>query len=189
MRNRKENFLPGFKQMGEKQFGGGLLRGNPRGARPISTKRPMHLVLKSSMATGKRSFLMPERSKRIEEMIHRLGKLQGVRIYRFANSGNHLHLLVLPRSRKAFSQFVRSISGVAARLSLEKERGKARPPDSKDATTRKRSIAPKPAFWDARPFTRIVDWGREFKIAARSILDNIKEDLLFWPKSVEFSSA
>jgi REP element-mobilizing transposase RayT len=198
MSSRRENFLPGFKQLGARQFGGALLKGNPRSARPLSTKRPMHLVMRSTMAIGDRSFLEPKRAQRIEKMVHRLGKQQGVKIFRFANSGNHLHLLVLPRSRKAFHNFVRSVSGVAARLSLGKERGKAAKPQlsrSKKKVFYKSKNSDHSAFWDARPFTRIVEWGREFNTTRKALehggsrKNSISSVLNFWPRELSESTA
>jgi REP element-mobilizing transposase RayT len=135
------------------------------------------------MAIGKRSFLEPARAQRIEKMVHRLGKLQGVKVYRFANSGNHLHLLVLPRSRKAFHDFVRSVAGVAARLSLGKERGKAALKIKKKSLEKNSDHS---TFWDARPFTRIVEWGREFKMTSGALESRGKrgEVLNFWPTQI-----
>ena len=188
MRSRTENFLPGFKELGVRRFGGALLKGNPRSARPLSTKRPLHLVMRSSMAVGKRSLLQPDRAGRVEKMVHRLGKHQGVKILRFANGGNHLHLLVRPRSRKAFHSFVRALSGVAARLSLERERGKAATKKSKN------SYRSPEDFWDARPFTRIIDWGHGYNIIARTLENGTRGKGLrdlhdFWPRTLKESTA
>ena len=77
-------------------------------------------------------------------MVHRIGKLNGVKVYRYANSGNHLHLIVSPRSRQAFRAYLQAISGIIARMTLNVERGKPL------------GIQ----FWDARPFTKIVEWGK-----------------------------
>jgi REP element-mobilizing transposase RayT len=74
----------------------------------------MHLVMRSSLATGELSFLRAKRARRIQELVYGLGKKHQVRVYRFANAGNHLHLLVMPKSREAFKSFLRSISGVIA---------------------------------------------------------------------------
>jgi hypothetical protein len=46
---------PGFGQLGVKKFGGSSLRGNAREQRPIAVKRPIHLVMKSSLARGEQS--------------------------------------------------------------------------------------------------------------------------------------
>ena len=159
----KQLLFPEFEKLKQKDFGGSLISGNPREPRPISTKRPMHLVMRSSHARGQNSFLSPKRSKLIRELIYRSGKHQGVKIYRYANSGNHLHLIVLPSSRKAFQRFIRVISGLIARITLGVERGHAR------------GIK----FWDARPFTRILEWGRDFNTSCRYLLQNTLEALGF----------
>jgi REP element-mobilizing transposase RayT len=140
-------------------FGGSLLKGHPRGARPIRAKQPLHVVLRSSLARGPRSFLAPTRARRIENLVYRLGKKLDVRVYRFANSGNHLHLLVLPRSRESFHAFSRAFCGIVARITLVAERGRAK------------SVR----FWDNRPFTRVVTWGRDFKGVDRYVKRNTLE--------------
>lgn len=87
-----------------------------------------------------------------------------VEIHRYANSGNHLHLLVKPSSdRKQFTAFMRAISGLIARQVLKAERGQAK------------GIK----FWDARPFSRLVSWGKAFERCARYIEKNIFEALGF----------
>lgn len=152
-----------FEKEKKKDFGGSLLRGNARERRPISVKRPMHLVLRSSMAKGENSFLRGKRDSQLKVLIHRMAKTKGVKVYRLANSGNHLHLIVLPSSREAFHSFIRSISGLIARLVLGVERGRAQGLK----------------FWDARPFTRILEWGRDFKTACSYVLQNTLEALGF----------
>jgi REP element-mobilizing transposase RayT len=169
MRSRKQGYLPGFDQLGlgEKEFGGSkkLNKAHAREARPISIKRPMHMVMRSSLATGERSFLRAKRARQIEALVHRLGKECGVKVYRFANSGNHLHLIVLPSSREAFKSYIRAITGVIARLTLGAERGSAQ---------NKR-------FWDAKPYTKIIEWGREYKATCAYLLQNTLEALGFIP--------
>src|SRR6476659_6927628 len=144
MRARKQSYLPGFGKLAKAEFGGSALKGNAREERPISTKRPMHLVMRSTLARGDKSFLNRSRARKIEELVRRLAKDKNVKVYRYANSGNHLHLLVLSASRRGFKAYVRALSGLIARLTLGVERGRA--------------LGVK--FWDARPFTRIVEWGR-----------------------------
>jgi REP element-mobilizing transposase RayT len=162
MKNSRADFLPGFQKVGRKEFGGANLKGNPRAARPIAIKRPMHLVLRSSYAKGRKSFLHTDRADRIRSVVFRLGKAKGVKIYRFANSGNHLHLLLQARSRTAFHGFLRAITGIIARITLQVQRGY--PMGLK--------------FWDhSRPFSRIVEWGREFNSVANYLLQNTLEGL------------
>jgi REP element-mobilizing transposase RayT len=162
MKKPRTELLPGIERAGAKEFGGVALKGNPRTARPIAVKRPMHLVLRSSYAKARRSFLHPDRAERIKLLVFRLGKEKGVKVYRFANSGNHLHLLVLARSRGAFHGFLRAITGIIARITLQVQRGY--PMGLK--------------FWDhSRPFSRIVEWGREFRIVTNYLLQNTLESL------------
>lgn len=165
VRSPKQAYLIGFDGLGAKTFGGSTIKGNPRDARPISTKNPMHLVMRSSHATGTRSFLKGARVRQIETLVYRLGKQTGVRVYRYANSGNHLHLVVLPRSRRAFHAYLRAISGLIARITLGAERGSAADVQ----------------FWDARPFTRILQWGKDFQNACRYVLQNTLEAIGFLP--------
>ena len=161
----KQLHFPEFDRLKIKDFGGALIKGNAREQRPLSTKRPLHLVMRSSIAKGERSFLHLKRSKKIRDIVYGAGKSQGVKVYRFANSGNHLHLVVLPSSRDAYFRFIRSITGRVARLTLNVERGRAKGLK----------------FWDALPFTRILEWGKDFSRVSRYLRQNVLEALGFIP--------
>jgi len=134
----------------------------------------MHLVLRSSQAKGAKSFLAPHRSKKIEALARTIGLKTGVEVKSFANSGNHLHLIVLPRSRKAFRAYIRAISGVIARLTMGMERGPAAGKKKAPAETHSK-------FWDSRPFTRILEWDRSLKTAQKYLVQNTLEALGFIP--------
>src|SRR5947207_3188167 len=98
-----------------KYIGGAyLLNSNAKEARPISVKKSSHLVMRSLHAKGQRSFLRFDET--IQNTVRKQGKKFGVKVYRFANGGSHLHMIILPRSRVAFNAFIRSISGLIARL-------------------------------------------------------------------------
>jgi REP element-mobilizing transposase RayT len=150
-----------------KHFGGAYLKkSHPKVARPLSIKRSLHLVMRSSKATGSYSFL--KNSRKIFDIIYKQSKLHGVKIYRYANGGNHLHLVILPRSASAYRKFIRAASGLIARLILRRERGSVQ-----QATTTKTK------FWDQRPYTRIVEWGRDFKSVSNYLMQNILEAIGF----------
>jgi REP element-mobilizing transposase RayT len=165
VRLKKAPYLPGFEALGVKEFGGSerLKKAHAREARPIAIKRPMHLVMRSTLATGERSFLRAKRARKIETLVYKLGKECGVKVYRFANSGNHLHLIVLPSSRAAFKAYIKAVSGIIARITLSAERGSAQ------------GIR----FWDSKPYTRILEWGRDFKTACQYVLQNTLEAIGF----------
>ena len=154
-----------------KYFGGAYLKNsNPKEKRPISTKRSMHLVMRSSKARANLSFL--KHNRRVHSIVATQAKAFGVKVYRFANASNHLHMIVLPISRKAFQGFVRAISGLIARVILGAERGS---PKLEAGEGRSWS------FWDKRPFTRVVEWGRDFRTTTSYLLQNSLEALGFIP--------
>ena len=66
-------------------------------------------------------------------------------------------------SRRALNRFLRAVSGLIARFIMKAERGKA--------------CGIK--FWDARPFTRIVIWGKAFKAAKEYVELNFLEAMGF----------
>lgn len=136
-------------------FGGSLLKGNAKTKRPLSTKSAVHLVLKSAYATGSRSMLQRQNSQRIDRILRHQAKTAGVRIYHLVNAGNHLHLVVRIQSARLFARFLRSITGLIARHVMRRERGAARVSE-----TPTRAGA---GFWVARPFTRLVTWGRDYR--------------------------
>lgn len=147
-----------------KHFGGEYLKNsNAKTKRPFSSKKAMHLVLRSTMAKGPLSLL--RKNPKISEIVFAQAKKAGVKVYRFANAGNHIHLIVLASSRIAFKRFIRAISGLIARLILGAEKGRAK--------------AVK--FWDKRPFSRILEWGRDFKISCDYLLQNTLEAFGFIP--------
>ena len=163
MRSSQQFIFSGFEKLKIKDFGGALIKGNPREARPVSTKRPMHLVMRSTLARGERSFLRPARAKQIKDLVQRTSQRHGVKVYRFANSGNHLHLVIKPVSKRAFQTYIRAISGLIARITLGAEKGKAKGLK----------------FWDARPFTRIVEWGQDYQNVCNYVLQNTVEAIGF----------
>lgn len=99
---------------------------------------------------------MLKRQRRIESLVRGRAAAEGIRVYDFANVGNHLHIVIRVPSRRAYKSYVRALGGLIARQVLGAERGKPqlgqRTPGS-DVISR---------FWDARPYTRIVTWGRDY---------------------------
>ena len=98
------------------QHGGDITKGKRKGRRPIAVKRSMHIVLRSSYATGPRSFLAPRNAMYIKSLLHSLSQKHKVIIYESANAGNHLHLLIRAMSRIDFQRFVRSLASQIARF-------------------------------------------------------------------------
>ena len=145
-----------------KEFGGALLKkSNAKVARPISTKHAMHIVLRSDRAKGAISMLAPKNSKKIQRILWTQARHFGVRIYEYANVGNHLHLLLRAGHRDGFKNFLRSITGLIARLVLDAEKGKAQGLK----------------FWSYRPYSRLVAWKKGYQIAKDYVMQNHLEAL------------
>lgn len=148
-------------------FGGLLLKGNAKVARPLSTKEPIHLVLKSANAVGTQSMLQTYNVKKIDKIIRSHAKLCRIRVYHLVNVGNHLHLVIKLDARILFAKFVRTITGLIARHVLKQERGPQNH-ETKSLKSRKN----KSSFWVARPFTRLISWGKDYKFVARYMEKN-----------------
>ena len=169
MRHKKSKAkqLSLFKKKIIRQFGGALLKGNAKMARPLSTKEAVHLVLKSAQAIGTKSMLHTYNVSKIDEIIRTHARLCRIRIYHLVNVGNHLHLVIKLDDRKEFSKFIRVITGLIARHVLKSQRGAAG--ESKAAGYEKNQ------FWVARPFTRLIAWGRDYEHITRYMKKNIND--------------
>jgi len=150
-----------FKSPPRLSFGGSLLkRSHAKTPRVLSSKQALHIVLRSEAAKGHRSFLRNERL--LQNLILKQGRRHGVKVYQVSNGGNHLHILVRFTQRRGLQNFLRSICGIIARKTLQKERGISN--NSPQATSNEscnQSWLGK--FWDQRPFTHLVKWGPAFK--------------------------
>ncbi len=96
---KKNQTLNLFKDNIPKYFGGNFLKGNAKRARPLSSKHAIHVVLKSEMATGPRSFLAGRNVRKVDAIIRSRASKVGVRIYHAVNVGNHIHLIIRPQYR------------------------------------------------------------------------------------------
>jgi len=155
----------------EKEFGGARLKkSHAKKSRPIAIKKTMHLTLRSSKAKGEKSFRYDKnRIQKIDKVVKTQARKFGVEIYRFAIVGNHLHLLVKASFREGFISFLRSISGIIARIALGAERGSAKLRESARG------------FWDQRPWTRILFTWTEFKNVKKYVEQNFNEAMGFVP--------
>lgn len=167
---RGQAALPGFEFKKKLAFGGSQSRGNPKTARPVVTNQALHITLRSTHARGRGSFLYQARS--VERILRRQAEIFGIRLYDFANAGNHLHLLLRTPTRRALQGFLRAVSGLIARLVLGCEKGAPwrvdleyeglAPKREKFASGRRSPGPARMQFWDARPHSRIVSWGPDY---------------------------
>lgn len=155
---------PRFKKM--LSYGGTFRKkAKNRGARPLSTKDSIHLVLRSTKATGTQSFRHHSKQARVHRLIQSHCRKFGISLQQFANAGNHLHLLIRLPKRHVYPRFIRGLTGALAL---------AQTGASKIAKLKTR-------FWDFRPFTRVVQSRRGYQVARDYVLLNQLEALQIIP--------
>jgi REP element-mobilizing transposase RayT len=125
--------------------------------RPFDPKQALHVTLKSSLARGQRSLLARERRAILQGLSLRTAERHHVRLYRYANVGNHIHLLLSARKRQDLRSFLREFAGAVAVVVTGAAKGRPQ------------------RFWDCPPWSLIVSWGRQFERAKRYILLNLLE--------------
>jgi REP element-mobilizing transposase RayT len=140
------------------EHGGDVGKGKRKRARPLDTKRPLHVVLRSSRATRDWSMLRSSVAGRIKNDARRLARRYGLTLYRYANVGNHIHMLTRARSRAGLQCFLRVFAGVTAKRVTGPRRGRA-----------------VGKFWDRLAYSRIVSWGREYRSVAANVRQNEDE--------------
>ena len=167
MRARQLSFLPKIPL----EHGGQIRRGKRKIARPIALKQPLHVVMRSSMARGRHSMLTPAHETRVRAIVDATAEKYGIRVHRFVNVGNHLHLLVQTRTRPAFQGFLREIAGAIAMLVTGSRKSHPIDPRGSAALGTDRSKGPR-RFWDLLAYTRVVSWGRDFASLKRYFIKN-----------------
>lgn len=160
----------------KKQHGGSLSVGKRRSYRPMNPKLSLHITLKSRHAVGGRCLF---RHKKMIMMIkQKASRLFGVKVYNYAIAGNHLHLLIKGPDRESLQNFFRVFAGHTAQNIL-KSCPLPKPAGGAPASSRSKSKCRKNQrrFWSYLLYSRIVTWGREFKIVDQYIERNILETL------------
>ncbi|MCM2277259.1 MAG: transposase [Oligoflexia bacterium] len=159
--------LPGLtRKTRNNAHGGGPAVGKRKERRPFDPRQALHVVLRSSKARGELSMLHPRHCNPVRALVWRLKERWGVRVYQYANAGNHLHLLVRARSRASWQGFIRELAGGVAMIVTGAKKGNPLNP-GKAAGAR--------GFWDHLVFTRIVSFGRDFRNVAAYVLKNLWE--------------
>ena len=97
-----------FPMKTKTDFGGIHSRGKRKSARPLCTKRTIHLVMKASSRVKFR------KNRLVQSEIELAARKWGVRVYRLAIESDHLHLLIRIPTRMAYRFFIQRISGAIA---------------------------------------------------------------------------
>ena len=163
------------------------MHGRRRRRRPVSSMQSLHLVLRSSWAFGPNSFRSPRNLPAVERLIRGIARKFQIKVYRQAIVGNHIHLMIGFIHRESYKSFVRLLSGQIAsqvmrqqsfevfRKSLEREhQGRNAFQQAKTEIQGKGQ-----QFFQFRPFTRMINWGRDFQSCGRYLTQNVLEAMGF----------
>lgn len=140
------------------EHGSDIRKGRRKLARPFDSKKFLHMVLRSKRARGIWSFLRNKNEKKIQKLIFEKADRAGVKVIRFANAGNHLHLLLKAPSKRALQRYLRTITGLIPRAVTGARKGQACG-----------------SFWDGLAYSKIVNWGRQFKATTNYVFKNSLE--------------
>ncbi len=171
---------------------GGVLRNSRqgRGARPLSVKDPLHLVLKvdrESLQSGLRSY---RRYFLIHKIVDKYAKKFFIKIEQISIQNDHIHFLVRTSKRSQHQNFFRVVAGQIAqqfqnqglmKTSVTGTPDAPIPAVKKGAATDTPPSPPSSAqfakLWKYRPFTRIVKGLKSYKIVRNYIQLNEQEAL------------
>ena len=132
----------------QKQFGGELLVNIRKSQRPLSLKKPIHLVLRSDTVK-----LFNPNNTNLEKLIYRVAGQFQIRVYDLALNWNHIHAIIKIKDRKDYVRFIRALTSLIA-------------------VKIKSIIKDLKAVFTLRPFTRILEWGRDFKSTQDYVYQN-----------------
>ena len=123
----------GFTPQPKLTHGGEYTKGKRKTERPLKMNRPIHLVLRANRSGLKR------RERSILKIMKTYAERFQIKLYKQSVNSNHLHLIVTVARREDFQNYLRSITGLIAKLMGE---GK---------------------LWMCLAFTRVGDWGRQYQ--------------------------
>lgn len=131
-----------FKEIVDRSHGGSKAKGKRKSFRPLSTKDPIHLVLKA-----KEPFQLLRNIDTVEQTLKKYALRFGITIYETAVQADHLHLSIKIPSRDLYCRWIRAITSVLTiKISALK--------------------------WSLPPYTRIATWGRDFNRLKKYIQAN-----------------
>ena len=137
------------------EYGGTLQKGKRKESRPLSTKKTLHLVFRSDLALGK--FKLTQYKEYIVAKLENTAQSFHIKVYKFSINSNHIHLAILGNTKDDIIAFLRVFPGLIAKHILKKMPKRPK------------------KFWTLSVFSRIVYWGRAFKVLIKYIEQNQKE--------------
>jgi putative transposase len=114
MRNQKQKQLELFNLKQELAFGGELLIGKRKSKRPLSTKNPIHLVLRADKP------LLKKNERAVADIWKRFAKKFGIKTYDSSINSNHMHAVIRIHSQAQYNRFIQALAGtIVARIGIK----------------------------------------------------------------------
>lgn len=159
LRKQQLNFsAQGFSPI-PTEHGGELSQGKRKTGRPFSPKLAIHVVMRAEIAKKQWSMLAKKHRGPVYLEMDRAAKESNLRLYRYANVGNHLHIVVKARAKRDLQRFLRVLSGRIAMRVTGARKGKPL----------------KEKFWTRLAYTRLVEWGRTFTNLLNYVAKNLAQ--------------
>ncbi len=133
------------------ECGGSLIHRKRKSKRVLDFKKSTHLVLRLK---GRLPSFFNPRDRKLRLLFVRAAEKNGIKIYQLIFNHTHCHSVLKMESRDDYVRFIREITSklvgyfsVTTRLKLK-------------------------GIFDSRPWTRIVQWGKDFKRVKNYMIKN-----------------
>ena len=146
----------GFAYINEKSlkiFGGENLIGKRKTARLLSDKKPIHLILRSNTLK-----VFTPTNKSLKRLIYNLAEKYSIKIYELALNHNHIHFVIKLKNKNLYKFFIRELT-------------------SKMAIAIRKKLPHLITILSLRPWTRILEWKRDFENVVDYVILNIEESM------------
>lgn len=161
-----------------KFFGGELLRGRRKSQRPLSAGQAIHLVIRSQWTKKRFALSHKNNLPNVKKVLISTAQKYKIRIYQYSIVSNHIHIIFRARRRWQYRAFVCVITGQIAQTIMGNLSFKNFLKQLEgEGVRQERRQHKEQQFWDHRPFTRILDWGRDFRTCMRYVRQNTLESL------------
>ncbi|MGE3681269.1 MAG: transposase [Bdellovibrionales bacterium] len=180
-RPRKGQQLNLFPNESRRFFGGRLLLGRRKGRRPLSSTEAVHVVFRSSWARGENSLLKTYNKNPVIGIIRSVTHRYRVRIYRLAVASNHVHLILKFGSRDLYKAFIRVVTGRIANHVMKSNSFKdfIQTVLSSGLAHLDEIQGKGQRFFQFRPFSRVLHWGRDYRTCCDYVTQNELEAIGF----------
>ena len=140
-----------FQNSTQREFGGSLLKGRRKSMRPLSTRVPIHLVLRSENKRAYKALAYGSSTNR--KILSAVAKRFQIQILDVVFNHSHVHLVIRIPSRESYNGFIRLLTSRLAQFAKLK----------------------KGELFQFRPYTRLLSWGRQMKTISNYMKKNFVE--------------